>query len=52
VQVGTANVVVPFVWSTLLESLRHDIARHQLARIADVVGSIDTTSCADERIGD
>jgi dihydroorotate dehydrogenase (NAD+) catalytic subunit len=45
VQVGTANFVDPFVWSKLLEGLRHYMERHQLARIADLVGTVDTTSC-------
>lgn len=42
VQVGTANFVDPFVWSTLLDGMVDYMHRHQIARIADLVGSIDT----------
>lgn len=42
VQVGTATFVDPFVWSTLLDGMVDYMHRHQIARIADLVGSIDT----------
>jgi dihydroorotate dehydrogenase (NAD+) catalytic subunit len=42
VQVGTANFVDPFVWSKLLDGLRDYLARHDVARIADLVGTLDT----------
>jgi dihydroorotate dehydrogenase (NAD+) catalytic subunit len=42
VQVGTANFVDPFVWSKLLDGLREYLARHDVARIADLVGTLDT----------
>jgi len=42
VQVGTANFVDPFIWSTLLDGMVDYMQRHQIARIADLVGSIDT----------
>src|SRR6187549_1686827 len=44
VQVGTANFVDPFIWSKLLDGMRDYMQRHQLPRIADLVGTIDTTS--------
>ncbi len=42
VQVGTANFVDPFIWPKLLDGLRAYGERHRLARIADLVGSLDT----------
>ncbi len=42
VQVGTANFVDPFIWPKLLDGIRDYGERHRLARIADVVGSLDT----------
>ncbi|MGH9311570.1 MAG: dihydroorotate dehydrogenase [Vicinamibacterales bacterium] len=42
VQVGTANFVDPFVWSKLLGGLGEYLARHNVARIADLVGTLDT----------
>jgi dihydroorotate dehydrogenase (NAD+) catalytic subunit len=44
VQVGTANFVDPFIWSKLLDGLNDYMARHQVARISDLVGTIDTSS--------
>jgi dihydroorotate dehydrogenase (NAD+) catalytic subunit len=41
VQVGTANFVDPFIWPKLLDGLRDYMARHGLARIRDLVGTID-----------
>ncbi len=43
VQVGTANFVDPFIWTKLIEGLRDYMGRHRIARIAELVGSIDTT---------
>jgi dihydroorotate dehydrogenase (NAD+) catalytic subunit len=43
VQVGTANFVDPFIWPKLLTGLAEYMARHQIARIADLVGTLDTT---------
>src|ERR671937_2397509 len=43
VQIGTANFVDPFIWSKLLDGLRDYMQRHSLARLSDIVGSIDTT---------
>ena len=44
VQVGTANFVDPFIWSKLLDGMRDYMTRHSIARIADVVGTVDTTT--------
>ena len=42
VQVGTANFVDPFIWSKLLDGMGAYMQRHNLARIADLVGTVDT----------
>src|SRR5438477_277526 len=42
VQVGTANFVDPFIWPKLLDGIREYGERHNVARISDLVGSIDT----------
>jgi dihydroorotate dehydrogenase (NAD+) catalytic subunit len=44
VQVGTANFVDPFIWSKLTDGIRDYMARHQIARLADLVGTIDTST--------
>ena len=44
VQVGTANFVDPFIWDKLLAGLHDYMHRHNVARIADLVGTIDTTA--------
>ena len=43
VQVGTANFVDPFIWPRLLTGLAEYMTRHQIARIANLVGTLDTT---------
>ena len=43
VQVGTMNFVDPFIWSTLMDGLRGYMTRHAIARLQDVVGTVDTT---------
>jgi dihydroorotate dehydrogenase (NAD+) catalytic subunit len=40
VQVGTANFVDPLIWPKLLDGLQDYMRRHQLARVADLVGTI------------
>jgi dihydroorotate dehydrogenase (NAD+) catalytic subunit len=40
VQVGTANFVDPFIWSKLLSGITDYLARHQLGRISDLVGTV------------
>jgi dihydroorotate dehydrogenase (NAD+) catalytic subunit len=44
VQVGTANFVDPFIWSKLVSGLRSYMDRHSVARLSDLVGTIDTSS--------
>jgi dihydroorotate dehydrogenase (NAD+) catalytic subunit len=44
VQVGTANFVDPFIWSKLLRGIRDYLERHGIARIADLVGTVDTAA--------
>ena len=41
VQVGTANFVDPYIWSKLLDGISAYMARHQIARISDLVGTVD-----------
>jgi dihydroorotate dehydrogenase (NAD+) catalytic subunit len=42
VQVGTANYVDPFIWPKLLDGISEYLRRHNVARIADLVGTVDT----------
>ncbi len=44
VQVGTANFVDPFIWTKLVDGIRDYMARHKIARLADLVGTIDTST--------
>src|SRR6187551_1446879 len=44
VQIGTANFVDPFIWSKLLDGMHGYMQRHSIARIADLVGSVDTST--------
>jgi dihydroorotate dehydrogenase (NAD+) catalytic subunit len=43
VQVGTANFVDPFVWTKILSGLEDYMTRHDVARLADLVGTVDTS---------
>ncbi len=40
VQVGTANFVDPFIWPKLLDGLTSYLTRHDVARLADLTGSV------------
>jgi dihydroorotate dehydrogenase (NAD+) catalytic subunit len=42
VQVGTANFVDPFIWPKLLDGMRDYLQRHDITRISDLVGTVDT----------
>jgi dihydroorotate dehydrogenase (NAD+) catalytic subunit len=42
VQVGTATFVDPFIWPKLLDGIREYMQRHQIARVSDLVGTVDT----------
>jgi dihydroorotate dehydrogenase (NAD+) catalytic subunit len=44
VQVGTWNFVDPFIWGKLLAGIEQYLERHEIARIGDLVGTIDTAS--------
>jgi dihydroorotate dehydrogenase (NAD+) catalytic subunit len=44
VQIGTANFVDPFIWSKLLDGIRDYMTRHQIARLAELVGTVDAGS--------
>jgi dihydroorotate dehydrogenase (NAD+) catalytic subunit len=44
VQVGTANFVDPFIWSKLTAGIEDYMRRHGVRRIADLVGTIDTSA--------
>src|SRR5712675_2152012 len=41
VQVGTANYVDPFIWPKLLDGISEYLQRHNVARIADLVGTVE-----------
>src|SRR6266436_3994609 len=41
VQVGTANFVDPYIWPKLLDGITAYMDRHQIARISDLVGTVD-----------
>jgi dihydroorotate dehydrogenase (NAD+) catalytic subunit len=43
VQIGTANFVDPFVWKKVLDGIRHYMERHELGRLAELTGSLDTS---------
>ena len=42
VQIGTANFVDPFIWSKVLAGIQDYMQRHEVARVGDLVGSLDT----------
>src|SRR5213596_2489277 len=41
VQVGTANFVDPFIWTKLLDGITAYMGRHRIARVSDLVGTLD-----------
>ena len=41
VQVGTANFTDPLIWGKLLDGMKAYMERHQIARIADIVGTVN-----------
>jgi dihydroorotate dehydrogenase (NAD+) catalytic subunit len=47
VQIGTANFSDPLVWDKVLTGLDDYLRRHQIARVADLVGQIDTSPRAE-----
>ena len=42
VQVGTASFVDPFIWTKLIDGLRDYMQRHDVARVLDLVGTVQT----------
>lgn len=44
VQVGTANFVDPFIWTKLLDGIRAYLTRHEVRRVRDLTGTIDTSA--------
>src|SRR5438034_5887100 len=42
VQVGTASFVDPFIWSKLTDGIRDYMRRHSVARISDLVGTLES----------
>src|SRR5512140_1003459 len=51
VQVGTMNFVDPFVWGKLMEGLRWYMEAHKIARLQDLVGTVDTSPRENAAIG-
>jgi dihydroorotate dehydrogenase (NAD+) catalytic subunit len=44
VQVGTMNFVDPFIWRKLLTGLHAYMTEHNIERIEEIVGTVDTTA--------
>jgi dihydroorotate dehydrogenase (NAD+) catalytic subunit len=44
VQVGTINFVDPFIWTRLKDGIRAYMERHAIARLQDIVGTLDTNA--------
>ena len=44
IQVGTANFVDPLIWPKLLDGITAYLERHNIARISDLTGTIDTSA--------
>src|SRR5215217_1814723 len=44
VQVGTMNFVDPFIWSKLIDGVRAYMTTHAIARLQDIVGTVDTSA--------
>jgi dihydroorotate dehydrogenase (NAD+) catalytic subunit len=44
VQVGTASFVDPFIWPKLRAGIVEYMQRHDIARVADLVGTVDTSA--------
>ncbi len=44
VQVGTANFVDPFIWVKILDGIREYLARHDMPRVSELTGTIDTSA--------
>jgi len=42
VQIGTANFVDPFIWTKVIAGIDDYLTRHKIARVADLVGTMET----------
>jgi dihydroorotate dehydrogenase (NAD+) catalytic subunit len=42
VQVGTANFVDPFLWKRLLDGIRAYMRQHEITRLTELTGTLDT----------
>jgi dihydroorotate dehydrogenase (NAD+) catalytic subunit len=42
IQVGTANFVDPLIWRRLLDGIQDYLRRHNIERVSDLVGTVDT----------
>lgn len=47
VQVGTANFVDPLIWQKLIDGLGEYMRRHDISRVADLVGTVRTKDVAE-----
>ena len=43
VQIGTANFADPFVWTRMIDGVEDYLRRHEMARVVDLVGKLDTS---------
>lgn len=50
VQVGTASFVDPFIWPKLIDGIRDYMERHRIARVSDLVGTVDSRAKDNEWI--
>jgi dihydroorotate dehydrogenase (NAD+) catalytic subunit len=50
VQVGTASFADPLIWPKLLDGITDYLRRHQIARVSDLVGTLDTRTGDTARI--
>jgi len=44
VQVGTANFADPFIWTELLDGIHEYLERHEIPRVSELTGTIDTSA--------
>jgi dihydroorotate dehydrogenase (NAD+) catalytic subunit len=44
VQVGTMNFVDPFIWTKLMDGIRAYMTTHGIARLQEIVGTVDTSA--------
>jgi dihydroorotate dehydrogenase (NAD+) catalytic subunit len=51
VQVGTMNFVDPFIWTKLMDGIRAYMTSHGIARLQDIVGTVDTSAREQASIG-